>query len=260
MKRFHALEWEDLPWFPTSWRNYGTDYLKFIATKLDIYKPILPILQKALEKSEQRHWVDLASGGGSGLINLAKALKTENPNLKITLTDYYPNIKAFEALQKENPNTFAFEKSSVNATETPKHLENSLKTIFGAFHHFRPKDAKQILKNAIDTNSVIAIFEPVGRNLGSWFSMLFVPLNVLIFTLFIRPFRWTLIPFIYIMPLIPLYILWDGIASILRTYSIKELNALVASVENSDKYHWEIGKTTGAMPIYYLLGYKKTSK
>jgi hypothetical protein len=47
MKRFHALEWEDLQWFPTSWRDYGTDYLKFIATKFNIYKPILPLMQSA---------------------------------------------------------------------------------------------------------------------------------------------------------------------------------------------------------------------
>jgi hypothetical protein len=117
MKRTHALEWEDLSWFPSSWRDYGTDFLKFIATKFDIYKPIVPIMRKALEKSEQHQWVDLASGGGSGLTNLAKALKADTANLKITLTDLYPNIKAFKSLQEEIPNTFVFEKSSINATK-----------------------------------------------------------------------------------------------------------------------------------------------
>jgi hypothetical protein len=53
MKRFHALEWEDLPWFPASWRDYGTDYLKFIATKFDIYRPIIPILKKGIGASGQ---------------------------------------------------------------------------------------------------------------------------------------------------------------------------------------------------------------
>lgn len=257
MKRFHALEWEDLQWFPASWRDYGTDYLKFIATRFDIYKSILPLLQNALEKSGQSHWVDLASGGGSGLVNLAKSLKSQNPDLKITLTDYYPNIQAFERLQKELPGTFTFENASVNASETPAHLNNSLKTIFGAFHHFRPQQAKQILQNAVDSNSVIAVFEPVGRNFGSFFSMLFVPLNVLVFTLFIRPVRLRVWPFIYIIPLIPLYILWDGIASIFRTYSVKELKDMVASLDNSESYHWEIGKTSGAMPVSYLVGHKK---
>jgi hypothetical protein len=257
MRRFHALEWEDLQWFPTSWRDYGTDYLKFIATKFNIYKPVLPLMQKCLDKSGQQHWVDLASGGGSGLICLAKDLKKDNPNLKITLTDYYPNIKAFEKLTTEIPDTFFYEKSSVDAAQPPKHLQGKLQTIFGAFHHFRPQKAKQILQNAVDTNSTIAIFEPVGRNFGSWFSMLFVPLNVLIFTLFIRPVRWNVLPFIYLFPFIPLFILWDGIASILRTYSERELQELVNSIKNKDTYEWEIGKTSGQMPIHYLLGYKK---
>ncbi len=257
MKRFHALEWEDLQGFPTSWRDYGTDFLKFIATKFNIYKPILPLLQKCLDKSGQLHWVDLASGGGSGLICLAKDLRKDNPHLKITLTDYYPNIKAFEHLTAETPDTFSYEKSSVDATQLPKHLQGKLQTIFGAFHHFRPDKAKQILQNAVNTNSTIAIFEPVGRNLGSWFAMFFVPFNVLLFTLFIRPVRWKVLPFIYVIPLVPLYILWDGIASILRTYSDKELQQLVNSLENTCTYKWEIGKTSGQMPIYYLLGYKK---
>lgn len=258
MKRLHALEWEDLHEFPNSWRDYGTDYLKFIAIKFNIYKPVLPLMQKCLDKSGQNHWVDLASGGGSGLICLAKDLKKDNPTLKIVLTDYYPNLQAFENLSKEVPNTFHYERSSVDATHTPKHLQGSVQTIFGAYHHFRPNKARQILQNAVDTKTTIAIFEPVGRNIGSWMSMLFVPLNVLIFTFFIRPVRWKVLPFIYLIPLIPLYILWDGIASILRTYSEQELHDLVNSLEHSETYKWEIGKTEGKMPIHYLIGYRKS--
>jgi hypothetical protein len=256
MKRFHALEWEDLPWFPASWRDYGTDFLKFIATKFNIYKPILPLLQRCLDKSGQQLWVDLASGGGSGLICLAKDLKQNNQDLRIILTDFYPNIKAFERLKTEAPETFSYEKSPVDASQPPKHLQNSLQTIFGAFHHFRPEKAKQILQNAVNTNATIAIFEPVGRNIGSWISMLIVPLNVLLFTPFIRPFRWKVLPFIYFIPIIPLFILWDGIASILRTYSEKELKEIISSLDNTESYKWEISKTSGQMPIYYLLGYK----
>ncbi|MCO6495206.1 MAG: hypothetical protein J5I91_05960 [Bacteroidetes bacterium] len=257
MKRIHVLEWEDLQWFPKLWRDFGTSYLKFMATRFDIYKPVLPIIKTALEKSTHNQWVDLASGGGSGLINIASKVKKENPEISIILTDYYPNIEAFESLRKEYPNTFTFEKEPVDATNPPKHLSASLKTIFGAFHHFRPKGARQILQNAVNTNSVILVFEPVGRNFGSWFSMLFVPLNLFVFTPFIRPLKWQVLPFIYLIPIIPIYVLWDGIASILRTYSSRELHSLVDSVENSNLYHWEIGKTSGPMPIHYLFGYKK---
>ncbi|MBK6902858.1 MAG: hypothetical protein IPH04_08615 [Saprospirales bacterium] len=257
MKRIHALEWEDLRWFPSSWRDYGTDYLRFIATKFDIYKPLLDIIRDSLDKSAGPEWVDCASGGGSGLINLARALQVEKPDLKITLTDFYPNIKAFERTQQALPTVFNYENNSVDARDLPKNLQGKFRTIFGAFHHFRPNDARAILQDAVNSNSPIAIFEPVGRNFGSWVSMIFVPLNVLLFTPFIRPVRWNVLPFIYLLPIIPLYILWDGIASILRTYSEKELRELVASVNNSDAFVWEIGKTKGPMPIHYLVGNKK---
>jgi hypothetical protein len=74
MKRIHLLEWEDLQWFPKSWRDYGTDYLRFIATKFDIYKPILPIIRKGIDASGSSNWIDCASGGGSSILSLAKSL------------------------------------------------------------------------------------------------------------------------------------------------------------------------------------------
>lgn len=255
MRRFHALEWEDLQWFPSSWRDYGTDFLKFIAIKSDIYKPIVPILKKGIDASGHHNWVDCASGGGSGLINIAKNLKQDYPQLKIILTDYYPNVKAFEQTRAEYPEVFQFESSSVNAIALPSHLQGSFRTLFGAFHHFRPDDARTILQNAVDTHSPIAIFEPIGKNAMSIISMVFVILNVLLFTPFIRPVRWSVLPFIYMLPIIPLYILWDGIASIIRAYSENELNEMVNTLKAKDSFDWEIGQVkNGAMPISYLLG------
>lgn len=257
MKRIHLLEWEDLQWFPKSWRDYGTDYLRFIATKFDIYKPILPIIRKGIDASGSSNWIDCASGGGSSILSLAKSLHSEKPDLKITLTDYYPNIAAFNRTKSEFPEVITFESGSVDATNVPTHLQGKFISIFGAFHHFRPKQAQQILQNAVDNHSPITVFEPVGRNFGSFFSMLFVILNVLIFTPFIRPVRWEVLPFIYIIPIIPLYILWDGIASIFRTYSQPELREMVKSLNDTDTFEWEIGKTSGPMPIHYLYGIPK---
>jgi hypothetical protein len=257
MKRIHALEWEDLSWFPKSWRDFGTDYLRFIAIKFNAYKPILPLIKKGINKSGQATWVDCASGGGSGLIGLANELKLDMPSLKIILTDYFPNIKAFEQTKDQSSGIIDFETNPVNAIDLPKHLQGNFRTIFGAFHHFKPDEARSILQNVVDTNSSIGIFEPVSRNIPSLFAVSFTILNVLLFTPFIRPVRWIILPFIYLFPIIPLYIMWDGFASILRTYSEDELRDLISSLKNADGYEWEIGKTEGPMPISYLLGYKK---
>lgn len=259
MKRFHALEWEDQRWFPAEWRDYGTDYLRFIALKFDIYKAIIPVLKKGIDASGSQEWIDCASGGGGGLIKLAEALKKDYPALKITLTDYYPNIKSFEQTLQQGGDTFTFEKDSINAMNLPVRHSEKFRTMFAAFHHFRPDDARQILQNAVDTKSPIAIFEPVAKNPKSVISMMFVIFNVLFMTPFIRPFRPKVLPFIYAIPVIPLYVMWDGIASIIRTYSKKELEEMVASLKNGGSFEWEIGhKQDGPMPVHYLLGTPKS--
>lgn len=257
MKRIHVLEWEDLRWFPNAWRDYGTDYLQFIANRFKIYQPIIPVLERGLACTGNT-WLDCASGGGGGLIHLVKQLTEQHPNLSIILSDYYPNIQAFERTKRLSEGIVNYENQSVNALNVPPHLRNRFRTLFGAFHHFNKEDARRLLQHAVDDRKPIALFEPLSRNVPSFFSMLFVPINVWLLTPFIRPVRWPVLPFIYLLPLIPLYILWDGIESILRMYSEKELQDLVASLENSDAFTWEIGKKgAGPMKITYLIGIPK---
>jgi len=125
-------------------------------------------------------------------------------------------------------------------------------------HHFKPNDAKNILQNAVDSNSSIAIFEGQERSFGSILAMLFSPVSVLITTPFIRPFKIGRILFTYLIPLVPLFTLWDGVVSALRTYSVNEMQGLVDAVENNDRFDWNIGKLkSGLGVVLYLIGTRK---
>ncbi|MEZ4804736.1 MAG: hypothetical protein R2852_04430 [Bacteroidia bacterium] len=256
MKRIHAFEFEDLKWFPTFLRNYGTDFLQFLSNKTKMYKPIIPILKKGLEKSGSKQIIDIGSGGGGGLIWLNSELKKEIPDLKIILTDFYPNISAFNFTKKQADNIEFIEKP-IDARNVPSDLLG-LRTQFLALHHFRPKDAEQILQNTINSNSSIAIFEAQERSVSSILAMLFSPITVLLITPFIRPFKIFRIVFTYLIPIVPIFVLWDGVVSSLRTYSIKEMNELVSKLDGKELYDWEINKIkSGPSVILYLLGTKK---
>jgi ActR/RegA family two-component response regulator len=148
MTRVHLFEFEDLQWFPKSLRNYGTDFLQFLSNKAKMYKPVIPIIEKGLKKSNPHQIVDLGSGGGGGLLWLNEQLKKDHPELKIILTDYFPNISAFE-YTKQQASNFEYIKTPVDARDVPREL-TGLRTQFLSFNHFRPKDAKRILQNAID--------------------------------------------------------------------------------------------------------------
>lgn len=256
MGRVHLFEFEDQKWFPDFLRNYITDFLQFLSNKTKLYKPIVPIIKKGLAQSKTNHIVDLGSGGGGGLIWLNDELKKDIPNLKITLTDFYPNIPAFEFTKRKADN-FEYIEEPVDARNVPLELKG-LRTQFLSLHHFRPDDAKRILQNAIDAGSAIAVFEAQERSIPSILAMFISPISVLFTTPFIRPFKLGRIVFTYLIPLLPLFVLWDGLVSVLRTYSVKEMKGLVETLEGTETYIWEIEKIkSGGGVILYLLGTKK---
>lgn len=256
MNRIHLFEFEDFEWFPSFIRNYGTDYLQFFISKTRMYEPFVPLLVKALEDSKSHHIIDLGSGGGGGLLFLNQELLKSIPDLQITLTDYFPNLPAFEEAKKTASN-INYIQESVDAKKIPKELKG-FRTQFLSFHHFQPKEAQQILQNAIDANTSIGIFEAQERSLISFLSILGLPLIVLLTTPFIRPFSFGRLLFTYLIPIVPLFILWDGIASIFRTYSKKEMQELINGLNGQEQFDWEIGKlksNLGVLP--YLIGIKK---
>lgn len=256
MKRIHLFEFEDQKWFPSFLRNYGTDFLQFLSNKTKLYKPIVPIIKKGLRESNTNQIIDLGSGGGGGLIWLNSELKIDHPDLKIILTDYYPNIPAFKHTKKQADN-FEFIINPVDARDVPIELKG-FRTQFLSLHHFTPIDAKQILQNAIDSNNSIGIFEAQERSITSILAMLFSPLSIIFTTPFIRPFKIGRIVFTYIIPIVPIFVLWDGIVSSLRTYSVKEMNELVKDLNESETFNWDIGRVkSGPSVVLYLLGTKK---
>jgi hypothetical protein len=55
-----------------------------------------------------------------------------------------------------------------------------------------------------------------------------------------------------------MFIMWDGILSSLRTYSVEEMNELVKKVNGHEKYEWNIGKVkSGPGAVLYLVGKEK---
>ena len=78
----------------------------------------------------------------------------------------------------------------------------------------------------------------------------------LVMTPFVKPLRFSQLFFTYIIPVIPLLYAWDGQASLMRTYTFKDIDELIGENKNVD-YIWKIaeaknrnGKTAG----YYIFG------
>ena len=216
-----------------------------------VYKHAAPIVQRCLDRAQQRRVLDLCSGGGGPWPDLSAEL-----DVSVTLSDLFPNLGAFEREHAAGGGRVDFAADSVDATAVPPALTGGIRTVFSAMHHFEPALVRGILSDAQSAGEPIAVFEGTRRSLPALFFYSFTPLAVLVMTPFIRPFSWTRLFFTYVVPIVPLVAWWDGIVSCLRTYSEKELHALTADLDR-DGWTWEVGSMPGAplIPATYLVGY-----
>ncbi len=158
MRRVHLVELEDLPWFPRLLRDAGTAYLEFAARMSGHSALLAPELERVLRASGAKQVVDLCSGGGGPVVAIAEELARRGERVEVTLTDFYPNLPAFERIRASSDGRVSFRAEPVDATRVPAELAG-LRTIFNAFHHFRPASAARILGAAADARQPIAVFE-----------------------------------------------------------------------------------------------------
>ena len=178
--------------------------------------------------------------------------------MRVDLSDRFPNREAFEQIRDRSGGRLQFEARAIDATAVPPDLDG-VRTMFSAFHHFAPDQARAILADAVRQRRGIVIVEGLDRRAVG---LLAVPLQVpaiFLFTPFVRPFRWSRLWLTYVLPLIPLLVLIDGMISMLRLYLPDELRALVATVPDQETFSWEIGSTGSRFAIgrVYLVGVPK---
>ena len=254
--RLHLFELEDQSWFPNIVRDLATDYLEFMETKLTLHEAVVPLLARALRESGTTTVVDLCAGGGGPVVALSQELETAGVSARFILTDKFPNVPALERLAHDHPRIDG-DRDSVDATDVPPQL-TGFRTVFNAFHHFRPEDGRAVLRSAVKARQPIGIFEIPERTIPIVIATaLLTPILVLLATPFIRPFRWSRLLFTYPLPLVPLTCFWDGFVSQLRAYTPTELHSLATSLGDVE-YRWEAGrvgvKAAPGAHLTYLIG------
>src|SRR5215510_1546287 len=100
--RLHLFEFEDQSWFPDVIRSGGTDYLRYLLIATEVYKPCIMLLNEVLKQTHEQKIVDLCSGGGGYIEQVYHEFnKAGRSDISFTLTDKFPNIEAYEHLQKK---------------------------------------------------------------------------------------------------------------------------------------------------------------
>ena len=259
LKRLPLGEIHDQPWCPMVIRNAVTDFLQYSSNRWEQYTPLLPTLCYFLQRVDARRIVDLCSGGSGPWQRLYGTIgRAFGESFRIVLTDRYPNLAAFRLARDLSGGVVDFREEPLDACALPEGL-SGFRTLFGSFHHFSPGQARGVLQDAVDSGQAIGIFEMTDRRGISLPAMLTTPFFVLLHTPKIRPFRWSRLLLTYLLPIVPLIVMVDGIVSCLRSYTIEELAELTGSL-TGDTYDWEIRRLrspSSPFPIIYAIGCPK---
>jgi hypothetical protein len=255
LPRLHLVEIHEEPWCPDVLRRACTDYLRTVVERMGTFAPLAPKLADLLRDTGARRLVDLCSGGSGPLVPLVRALAADHGlDVTVTLTDLHPNLGAFARARGASKGAVDFFAEPVDARRVPADLAG-VRTMFDAFHHFRPDDARAILADAAGKRAPILIAEVARRAPADLIGMiLLIPLITLFVMPLVRPLGALRLALTYLIPLLPLVIAFDGFVSCMRAYAVPELTALAEGLGGAG-YRFEVGAIRGrGGVITYVIG------
>jgi len=251
LRRLQLFEVLDQAWCPQAVRHGATDYLEAITSRADIYRPIQSEIFRAVEECGAPRVVDLCSGGGGPWLSPAwRAALANHTPLTVLLTDKFPS-DVLSARLGGDPSIRCLD-LPVDAAAVPADL-SGFRTIFSSFHHFPDSLARAVLADAVQCREGFAMAEVTSRTLRALAIMLLMPVFAWVLTPRIRPFRWSRLLLTYLIPIIPLVVLWDGLVSCCRTRTPQELLELTGEFP---QYEWIAGyardERSWLAPVYLI--------
>jgi hypothetical protein len=256
LRRLQLFEVLDQDWCPEPVRHGATDCLEAVTSRADIYRLIQADFFRAIVDCRAQQVIDLCSGGGGPWLSTPwRSALAKHAPLTAVLTDKFPS-DVLPARLAADP-LISCESAPVDATNVPENLRG-FRTIFSSFHHFPDSVAQAVLRDAVRRGEGFAMAEVTSRTLRAFATMFLMPLFSWLLTPWMRPFRWSRLLLTYLVPAIPLVVLWDGLVSCCRTRTPEELLILTRSFP---QYEWTAGYAHGRgswlAPVYLIGSPKK---
>lgn len=252
--RLHGFEFCEQGWLPQVIREGFMDCLNQIHRLGQPYRHIAPVVSAWAAGLNAEEVLDLGSGGGGQVATVLAHLEKQGLKApRFVLSDLYPDVSAWRALQTRlGAERVGFIDRPVAFSATPE--GSRVLTIFSAFHHLPPEAAAALLAEVAAHRDGICIVEFTRRTWPDLASMIPAFFLNLLAPLTTPRFR---LSKLLLSPAIAAMVSFDGLVSALRSYSADEIRAMlppgtdgVFSVE-SGEIAW--GRLPFSRSTYFLL-------
>jgi hypothetical protein len=240
--RIQAFEFMDLPQTPRFLRDSIVESLGNSLRWSGVYKNAAAVFAEFCANLQSNTLLDLCSGSGEPIAILLDALNKQGEKLPCFLiSDLFPVIHEMEKVIEQFPENVRAINTPLDASNVPDSYPHSARVLISAFHHFAPRLAKSILRDSAEKGKPIFILEAMTRRFHSHHKLgFFFLLAIMINPFLSKQDRFLKAMFTYLIPLIPLMSIWDGVVSVRRVYTEEELIALTSTIDA--KFHWEFQK------------------
>lgn len=247
MPRLQLVEIEDLPICPASVRDPATGVLMRGLGFAGWPGAIARRLEPWLTELGWPEIFDCCSGAAGPWPGILRTLP-----VRVTFSDRYPNRQTWESIAAQFPDRVKWVDGPVDARCPPPNF-GGVWTFCNSFHHMDRAAARKIVGEAVYRGRPLAIFEALEKRWLSLLMVLYMPIFALL-TGWLNPRAWL---FTYLIPLIPLLLLFDGLVSAFRIYGPEDWREILAESDPDGLFEWEVGRLKlGWVPAHftYVLG------
>lgn len=263
MRRRHLFEFHERARCPAFIRESIVETLGNGLSWGHLSAQLQPAFDAFCAQARPTNVLELCSGSGRPLADLAVRRGDGVAPTTFTLSDLFPNHHALRSAQKRAPQRLRVSERPVDATRVGDFVVHDARMMINAFHHFAPDQARAVLEDCAASGKSVFIFEGAPRGLRS-FIVLALNNPWMLVALFTNPFLakenvWLKIIFTYLLPIIPLAFLWDSVISNMRIYDRRELAQLVSAISSYEWTYQEVPFGRGARAQAFFGVHKDSS-
>ncbi len=199
------FELEDQPWFPAFLRRMQVEYIGWLVMAFRVYRPLAPILADELSQARTRRVLDIGSGHGGPIMDLARC--RELLGVDFMLSDLYPSPRDTGSANI----TWHGAPLDAMAPDAPE----GFRTMFNAYHHFSEAGKRALIQ--VHGTKGFLVAELLRPGLLCFFQILLVTtVGQVLLCPFVKPFRWERLLFTWVIPINLITVMWDGLVSVIR--------------------------------------------
>lgn len=245
MRRHQLFEFNDTPQVPDFIQEAILETLGEVLDRGRIIDALFPHFAKFAADSGVDELLDLGAGSARVARILARSLAAagmETP--RIVLTDLHPRPALWESVEAASGGRITSVRSPVDALAIPADVSRGRgRMIINAIHHFPPELVRGVLADTVRSGAPIFLAEGFDRELSGFLPFARLGTGLLL-TNPLRARRRRIARAIctWVVPVIPVAAVWDGLVSTARVHTLDELHAMARSIAPS--WRWEGGDYT----------------